>query len=119
MALAHYRWSHSPDLQQADHEIRLLNEVQTLIKADRIACEHTITSFPSRGPSLRINGTVTLDEYKELHPHRVRLLMLLVENEISRLSVWKNPLNEADKAGPSVGTIERGVKSVSSAPLWA
>ena len=59
---------------------------------------------------------MTLQEFKDVHSGRTRLLMLLVENEIARLNVWKNPLNEAEKGGTSVGAVERAVKSVSIIP---
>ena len=46
-------------------------------------------------PSLVVlPGGKSLREYNQLHGDRLHLLQLLIENEISRLSVWQNTLGE-------------------------
>lgn len=81
--------------------------------------DNTTSAFTSRAPILRVRTResggrgLTLQEFSELHGARVRLMMLLLENEVSRLTVWKNPLNENERGGATVGAVERAVKSVS------
>lgn len=115
-----YRWSHATDIQQSSTEIRLLQDVQALIKGDRVRCEadNTASAFTSRAPILRVRTKesagqgLTLQEFNEVHSTRVRLMLLLLENEVSRLNVWKNPLNEHERGGATVGAVERAVKTV-------
>ena len=107
-------------MQQSAAEIRLLTDVQNLFKADRVRCdaESSTSAFTARAPILRVRTQgssgqkLTLQEFNELHAGRVRLMMLLVENDVARLNVWKNPLNESERGGPSVGHVERAIKSV-------
>lgn len=41
-----------------------------------------------------------------------QLLRLLVENEISRLSVWGNPVNDGKRGGDHTNFTERGLTDV-------
>ena len=59
-----------------------------------------------------MTGSTSLHEYTVQHRDRVRILQLLVENEINRLSVWCNPVNEAGRT-PAPGALERSVTMVS------
>jgi phosphatidylinositol 4-kinase len=42
----------------------------------------------------------------------VRILQLLLENEIARLNVWWNPVNESGRGSGSVGKYERSISTV-------
>lgn len=46
-----------------------------------------------------------------------QLLRLLVENEISRLCVWRNPTNEARRGGDHINFIQKHLADVSINPL--
>lgn len=56
-----------------------------------------------------------LTEYVEGGAHKtVQVLRLLVENEILRLNVWNNPVNDPRRGADSVGTVEKSMTDVSS-----
>lgn len=54
---------------------------------------------------------VLLDYTNRLHALR-NPLRILVENEIFRLAVWANPLNEAKRGSDQVNVAERNVSEV-------
>jgi hypothetical protein len=45
-------------------------------------------------------------------------LRLLVENEIFRLTVWSNPINDARRGTDHIGTTERTMTEVGITPTW-
>jgi len=58
-------------------------------------------------------GSTSLHDYTTQHRDRVKILQLLVENEVSRLAVWCNPLNESNRGtSAAVGNLERAVTPV-------
>lgn len=57
------------------------------------------------------SGYASLRDYVLQHAERSRLIQLLIENEISRLTIWSNPV--AGKGGPVGRTIELSVTVVS------
>ena len=62
------------------------------------------------------SGSTSLHDYTAQHRDRVRILQLLVENEISRLAVWSNPASEIGRSsGPPIGNFEKSVTLVCSA----
>jgi phosphatidylinositol 4-kinase len=58
-------------------------------------------------------GSTSLHDYSLQNKDRVRILTLLVESEISRLSVWCNPTNETGRSPVQAGNIEKSVTQVS------
>jgi len=60
-----------------------------------------------------MEGSPSLHEYTSQHRDRVKVLQLLLENEINRLSVWCNPVNEPNRT-PTPGAVEKGVTIVSA-----
>lgn len=57
-------------------------------------------------------GSTSLHDYNLQNKDRVRILTLLVESEISRLSVWCNPTNETGRSPVQAGNIEKSVTQV-------
>ena len=62
------------------------------------------TDFP-------ISGYASLRDYALQHAERSRLLQLLVENEMSRLSIWSNPI--ASRSQATFNGVEASVNAVS------
>lgn len=56
-------------------------------------------------------------DYALQHAERSRLLQLLVENEINRLSTWSNPINAPGRAQSASNAIENSVTGVSKEVL--
>ncbi len=59
------------------------------------------------------SGSTSLHDYTMQHRDRVRILQLLVENEISRLSVWCNAANDFSRIQANAGNFEKAVSQVS------
>ncbi len=57
-------------------------------------------------------GSTSLNDYTAQHRDRVRILQLLVENEMSRLSVWCNATNDAGRSTVAIGNLEKAVSQV-------
>lgn len=119
------QWSFGSDRIQVGAEIKLLQEFAQAITDDHVRGDYSTSSMSDRPPALLIRGertghvcsqltagSTTLHEYTVQHRDRVRILQLLVENEINRLSVWCNPVNEAGRT-PAPGALERSVTMVS------
>lgn len=102
------QWSFGSDRIQVNAEIRLLQDFLAAIQNDHIRGDHHTSSLHDRAPAFLVKGAASLHEYSNLHRDRIRLLQLLVENEIIRLQVWCNPTNENRGTAP-IGTIERNV----------
>ncbi|WVO18533.1 hypothetical protein L204_106252 [Cryptococcus depauperatus] len=104
------QWSYGSNRVQLGAEIQLLQIFLDAIAEDHIRGDHSTSSMADRSPSLLIPGVKSLQDYVVNHRDRVRLLQLLVENEISRLVVWSNPINESGRAAvPIVGVNERSI----------
>ncbi|KAL1412783.1 Phosphatidylinositol 4-kinase stt4 [Vanrija albida] len=92
------QWSFGSNRIQVGAEIKLLQDFATAIQEDQIRADHATTSLPDRAPAWLVPGTTSLQDYIAQHKERVRLLQLLVENEINRLAVWSNPANDRNRA---------------------
>lgn len=107
------RWSYGSDRIQVGAEIKLLQDFLSAVANDGIRAEHYTSSMADRTPAFLIPGASSIQEYLVQHKDRVRLLQLLVENEISRLAVWSNPVNEHGRtSAPAVGSLERSTSTV-------
>lgn len=94
-------------------EIKLLQDFLAAVANDGIRAEHYTSSMADRTPAFLIPGVSSIQEYLVQHKDRVRLLQLLVENEITRLAVWTNPVNEHGRtSAPAVGSLERSTSAV-------
>ncbi|OWZ76646.1 phosphatidylinositol 4-kinase [Cryptococcus neoformans Bt85] len=106
------QWSYGSDRIQVGAEIKLLQDFLSAVANDGIRAEHYTSSMADRTPAFLIPGASSIQEYLVQHKDRVRLLQLLVENEISRLAVWSNPVNEHGRtSAPAVGSLERSTST--------
>ncbi|KAK4686496.1 phosphatidylinositol 4-kinase A, partial [Tremellales sp. Uapishka_1] len=103
------QWSFGSDRIQVGAEMKLLADFMTAIQEDHIRGDHSTTSMPDRSAAILVNGATNLHDYTLQHRDRVKILQLLVENEISRLSVWCNPANEGGRLAVNVGAMERSI----------
>ncbi|KAF8529176.1 hypothetical protein BU17DRAFT_73353 [Hysterangium stoloniferum] len=87
------QWSFGADRIQLEVEIRLLNEFLILVQGDSIRSRHHISILDPLPAE-----TESISTFKDLN----QLLRLLVESEISRLSVWRNPLSDSQRGGDHV-----------------
>ena len=58
-----------------------------------------------------------MHDYNSQHEERVRILRLLVESEISRLTVWRDVVNTPGQAA-KVGQLEKSISNVSDPMEW-
>ncbi|KJE03847.1 phosphatidylinositol 4-kinase [Cryptococcus gattii NT-10] len=106
------QWSYGSDRIQVGAEIKLLQDFLAAVANDGIRAEHYTSSMADRTPAFLIPGVSSIQEYLVQHKDRVRLLQLLVENEITRLAVWTNPVNEHGRtSAPAVGSLERSTSA--------
>ncbi|KAK6909388.1 hypothetical protein I203_103405 [Kwoniella mangroviensis CBS 8507] len=104
------QWSFGSDRIQVGAEIKLLQDLLQIVQEDKIRGDHSTSSLSDRAPAFLIRGSASMHEYESHHRDRVKLLQLLIENEISRLSVWCNPLNENGRPNaPPAGALERSI----------
>jgi phosphatidylinositol 4-kinase len=119
------QWSYGSDRIQVGAEIKLLSEFLGIVQSDHIRGDHLTTSMPDRGPKFLVKGRSdfmiqlsvyhadsigysSLDDYVSQHRDRVRILQLLVESEVYRLSVWHNSLEEPNRA-TSTAPMEKAI----------
>lgn len=105
------QWSFGSDRIQVGAEIRLLQDFINAVQEDQIRGDHSTTSMRDRAAAWINPGTTSMQDYIAQHRDRVRLLQLLVENEISRLNVWCNPANDRGRSIATVGAVESSVSN--------
>lgn len=93
-------WSYGSNRIQIQAEMLLLEQVMIAVRDDRIRGDHAISSFTDRLPTFPLTGYSSLREYTLQHEETSRLLLLLLESEVGRLSVWCKPTGDGRKAGP-------------------
>lgn len=59
-----------------------------------------------------VTGFISLNDYNAQHNDRVRILRLLIESEVSRLTVWRDVVNTPGHAA-KVGQLEKSISHVS------
>lgn len=110
------QWSFGSDRIQVGAEIKLLQDFIQCVSEDQIRGDHSTSSMHDRQPAWLVPGSTSLQDYIGQHRDRVRLLQLLVENEINRLNVWSNPTNDRNRgSGGAPGPLESNV----SAEEWS
>ncbi|KAI0046132.1 atypical/PIKK/PI4K protein kinase [Auriscalpium vulgare] len=95
------QWSHGANRVQMDADHRLLQEFLSVINLDTARLSHQISSLgPMQAASM--NSTYVTRMKNMAVP-----LKLLLENEMYRLSVWANPINDLKRGPDYVPTVER------------
>ncbi|TDL24976.1 atypical/PIKK/PI4K protein kinase [Rickenella mellea] len=93
------QWSYGANRVQIDADTKLLSEFSSLLSTDAVRGSHHIS----------LVSTTRMPEYVTRLKNVNRLLRLLVDNEIYRLRVWSNPMNDPKRGVDHVGFTERGM----------
>lgn len=108
-------------------ELELLQDFLAIIQEDTVKGDHSTTSLTDRPPAFLIRGQphgfkvrqladfpgfTSLNDYNAQHHDRVRILRLLIESEISRLTVWRDVVSTPGHAA-KVGQLEKSISAVS------
>lgn len=96
-------WSFGSNRLQVLAELRLMKEVLALLNQDQMAATESLTSFPSDPLYVRLGGHLSVAQVIQSIAEQRQVLILLVENEVARYSVWSNPLNTAGRGSDYVG----------------
>ncbi|ORZ04544.1 hypothetical protein BCR41DRAFT_313029 [Lobosporangium transversale] len=104
------RWSFGGNRMLNKTETRVMKEFGVALEQDKIFLDSILTSIQSSdkgvGPNYLITNRLTRDAIVRKHTQCRRLLSLLNENELNRLSVWSTPL-VLNSASPEVNAIEK------------
>ncbi|KAF8579311.1 atypical/PIKK/PI4K protein kinase [Ramaria rubella] len=105
------QWSFGSDRVQLEAEIKVLNEFLLLVQGDSVKDAYHITALdPARdGSTAERRSSDGVSHFKDIN----QLLRLLVEDEISRLCVWRNPMNDARRGGDHPNFTERTLTDMS------
>lgn len=101
------QWSYGASRVQINADIKVLSEFLSYLQTDNIRGYPPISSL-SPGESLLQTST-----YLARLKTNNQLLRFLVEDEIYRLGVWSNPMNEAKRGTDYIGSTERGMTEAS------
>ncbi|KAF6767202.1 Phosphatidylinositol 3-/4-kinase, catalytic domain protein [Kalmanozyma brasiliensis GHG001] len=107
------QWSFGGNRLQLSADMQVMQETLELLQRDSMRADQHVTSFPPTLSSVRMPGGVTLQDAIKSFGDKKRLLQLLVENEVARLSVWANPLNNSARGSDFVGPFSKGMTDAS------
>ncbi|GJJ07619.1 hypothetical protein Clacol_001823 [Clathrus columnatus] len=96
------QWSFGANRVQLDTEIRLLNEFLILVQGDLV----------KDGLNVSVLSVSKKDSRPRIFKEWNQLLRLLVESEIARLCVWRNPSNDPQRGTDHINFTERGITDV-------
>ncbi|KAI7952678.1 hypothetical protein MJO29_008309 [Puccinia striiformis f. sp. tritici] len=82
---------------QHESELRLLQELLEMVKVDVPVNAYHLSSLGTNANLRLLPGRLSPSAASLAHTDRNRLLQLFLENEILRLMVWHNPLNDPKK----------------------
>ncbi|KAI0345278.1 atypical/PIKK/PI4K protein kinase [Trametopsis cervina] len=102
------QWSYGANRAQIDADIKVLSEFLSYLQSDSIRGFADISSFSTT------QTTGGASYYRSILKDNNAPLRLLVENEIFRLSVWTNPLNDPKRGADYGGAVER----LMTDPTW-
>ncbi|CAO1634457.1 unnamed protein product [Parajaminaea phylloscopi] len=104
------QFSHGSNRLQSAAELQLLTSLHAVVKSDAVQSQSIVTSFVGVSPAvLRLSGYLTLQEGARNAADSKAVLQLLLEDELRRLSVWVNPLEDAKRGSDYVGEMVRGM----------
>ncbi|KAI9489020.1 hypothetical protein BDB00DRAFT_771435 [Zychaea mexicana] len=118
------KWHYGSRKNYILQEYKLLSDVYNAVNRDMPRLAHILTSSPLRSSNSQIAAGLykfvddkTKDDIIKQHISKKKLLLLFLESELSRLSVWCNPLNDMGHGRPPtfVGTVE---KSMTNDDVW-
>ncbi|KAK0546502.1 phosphatidylinositol-4- kinase, partial [Tilletia horrida] len=108
------QWSFGSNYLQVRTEMQLMTESLEVLKLDKVRASYLITSYPSSFTGVRLPGQMTVQASAKLFNERRALLQLLLESELSRFSVWANPLHLPARGGDYLGELTKTMTD----PLW-
>ncbi|KAK0539233.1 phosphatidylinositol-4- kinase [Tilletia horrida] len=108
------QWSFGSNYLQVRTEMQLMTEFLEVLKLDKVRASYLITSYPSSFTGVRLPGQMTVQASAKLFNERRALLQLLLESELSRFSVWANPLHLPARGGDYLGELTKTMTD----PLW-
>lgn len=103
------QWSFGGNRLQLSADMQVMQETLELLQRDAVRADQHVTSFPPTLSAVRLPGGLTVTEAGRSFDDKKRLLQLLVENEVGRLSVWANPLNAPARGSDFVGTLTKSM----------
>lgn len=144
MNVAYIRWHYGPRKSYTFQEYKLMTDFYHALSRDTPRLNQVLTSSQLRpsqsniasgiykfvdGKLLGVNLGVdidvshldkTRDDVLKQHKQKRKLLLLLLENELSRVSVWCNPLNTVGHGYPPcfVGKAEKTITTDVSAYIY-
>ncbi|ETW86100.1 hypothetical protein HETIRDRAFT_60199 [Heterobasidion irregulare TC 32-1] len=100
------QWSHGANRLQMDADMKLLGEFLSCLQSDTARCFYQVSSLsPSQNSSA--DSCIAFSAYITRLKNLSAPLKLLVENEMYRLSVWGNPINDAKRGADYAANAER------------
>lgn len=118
------RWSYGANRVQVEADVKVLSEFLTYLQTDSVRGPPSISSLaPARLASAGRSSTspfcdqMSITHGQLAYAERMRELnvplRLLIENEISRLCVWRNPASDPKRGADLSGNIEKTLTDVS------
>lgn len=105
------QWSFGSSRLQIAADMQLLTQLIDVLQSDVQRAPFVITSFPPSISGVRMPGHRSLVGSKISFAQRRDLLILLVQDELNRLKVWNNPLNDSGRGSPP-GDVGRGISDI-------
>ncbi|KAI0782195.1 atypical/PIKK/PI4K protein kinase [Abortiporus biennis] len=94
------QWSYGANRVQIDADIKLLSEFLSLLQSDAVRGYEAISSL---APAPTSKSAYYTNRLKSVNT----LLKVLIDSEISRLTVWANPCNDPKRGADHYGTIDK------------
>lgn len=114
------RWTYGADRVQLNADIKVVSEFSSFLQTDAVRGLPTISSLSPLQTVSRISckypvcpvvrcALIFLSDYNTRLRDLNVPMRLLVESELSRLSVWVNPMNDTKRSTDFFGATERGL----------
>ncbi|KAN0064997.1 Phosphatidylinositol 4-kinase stt4 [Thecaphora frezii] len=103
------QWSFGSNRLQLRADMQLMSELVDHFRIDRVRADRHLTSFPAALSSVRLPGGRPVAEAAQAFEQRRTLLLLLLENEQTHLSVWANPLGDSARGSDYVGEVAKAM----------